>query len=126
MVTVGAVGHYFLGSIIISEKEGKKYLIDGQQRLTTVTLLLNRIAVVEAVRTVLAEVCAEESRSSQWRLCGSQLTHRDAGVGRLLRDLRGDLRLPEYTKGRRRCFETRCRGAGRGHSSLGSNRHFSP
>ena len=30
---------------------------------------------------------------------------RDAGVGRLLRDLRGDLRLPEYTKGRRRCFE---------------------
>jgi len=33
-------GHYFLGSIIISEKDGQKYLIDGQQRLTSLTLLL--------------------------------------------------------------------------------------
>src|SRR5262249_44818285 len=32
--------HYFLGSIIISEKEGQKFLIDGQQRLTSLTLLL--------------------------------------------------------------------------------------
>lgn len=32
--------HYFLGSIIISDKEGKKYIIDGQQRLTSLTLLL--------------------------------------------------------------------------------------
>lgn len=33
-------GHYFLGSIIISNKNGNKYIIDGQQRLTTLTLLL--------------------------------------------------------------------------------------
>ena len=33
-------GHYFLGSIIVSDKEGRKYIIDGQQRLTTLTLLL--------------------------------------------------------------------------------------
>lgn len=33
-------GHYFLGSIIISEKDAQKYLIDGQQRLTSLTLLL--------------------------------------------------------------------------------------
>lgn len=33
-------GHYFLGSIIISDKEGEKFIIDGQQRLTTLTLLL--------------------------------------------------------------------------------------
>ncbi len=33
-------GHYFLGSIIISDKDGRKFLIDGQQRLTTLTLLL--------------------------------------------------------------------------------------
>ncbi|HVA15809.1 MAG TPA: DUF262 domain-containing protein, partial [Stellaceae bacterium] len=33
-------GHYFLGSIIISDKEGQKFVIDGQQRLTTLTLLL--------------------------------------------------------------------------------------
>lgn len=33
-------GKYFLGSIILCEKDGKKYIIDGQQRLTTITLLL--------------------------------------------------------------------------------------
>jgi hypothetical protein len=33
-------GHYFLGSIIISDKQGEKFIIDGQQRLTTLTLLL--------------------------------------------------------------------------------------
>ncbi len=33
-------GHYFLGSIVISAKDGKKLIIDGQQRLTTLTLLL--------------------------------------------------------------------------------------
>ena len=33
-------GHYFLGSIIISHRDGHKFIIDGQQRLTTLTLLL--------------------------------------------------------------------------------------
>ena len=33
-------GHYFLGSIIISNKDGRKFIIDGQQRLTTLSLLL--------------------------------------------------------------------------------------
>lgn len=37
---VAKYGHYFLGSIIISDKEGERYIIDGQQRLTTLTLLL--------------------------------------------------------------------------------------
>jgi len=37
---VADYGHYFLGSIIISDKDGQKYIIDGQQRLTTLTLLL--------------------------------------------------------------------------------------
>lgn len=32
--------HYFLGSIIISKKEGAGYIVDGQQRLTSLTLLL--------------------------------------------------------------------------------------
>lgn len=36
-------GHYFLGSIIVSDKDGRKFLIDGQQRLTTLTLLLIHI-----------------------------------------------------------------------------------
>lgn len=33
-------GHYFLGSIIISDREGQKFIIDGQQRLTSLSLLL--------------------------------------------------------------------------------------
>ena len=37
---VEGYGHYFLGSIIISDKDGHKFIIDGQQRLTTLTLLL--------------------------------------------------------------------------------------
>jgi uncharacterized protein DUF262/uncharacterized protein DUF1524 len=37
---VAEYGHYFLGSIIVSDKEGQKFIIDGQQRLTTLTLLL--------------------------------------------------------------------------------------
>lgn len=37
---VAEYGHYFLGSIIISDKDGQQFIIDGQQRLTTLTLLL--------------------------------------------------------------------------------------
>lgn len=37
---VAEYGHYFLGSIIVSDKDGQKFVIDGQQRLTTLTLLL--------------------------------------------------------------------------------------
>lgn len=36
-------GHYFLGSIIISNKDGRRFIIDGQQRLTSLTLLLIHI-----------------------------------------------------------------------------------
>ena len=32
--------HYFLGSIIISKKDSVAYIVDGQQRLTSLTLLL--------------------------------------------------------------------------------------
>ncbi len=32
--------HYFLGSIIISKKKSTNYIVDGQQRLTSLTLLL--------------------------------------------------------------------------------------
>ena len=44
-------GHYFLGSIIISRKEGKDFLIDGQQRLTTLTLLLIYLHHLQEGRT---------------------------------------------------------------------------
>jgi len=37
---VSGYGEYFLGSIIVSKREGKNFLIDGQQRVTSLTLLL--------------------------------------------------------------------------------------
>lgn len=37
---VADYGRYFLGSILISDKDGHRYIIDGQQRLTSLTLLL--------------------------------------------------------------------------------------
>lgn len=37
---VRSYGHYFLGSVIISDKDGKKFIVDGQQRITSLTLLL--------------------------------------------------------------------------------------
>lgn len=40
---VSHYSHYFLGSIIISHSDGKKYIVDGQQRFTTLTLLLIRL-----------------------------------------------------------------------------------
>ena len=39
-VEVENYGPYFLGSIVISDKQGKKFIIDGQQRLTSLTLIL--------------------------------------------------------------------------------------
>ena len=33
-------GHYFLGSIILTQKGNETYIVDGQQRLTSLTLLL--------------------------------------------------------------------------------------
>ena len=38
--TVARYGQSFLGSIVISEKNGERFIVDGQQRLTSLTLLL--------------------------------------------------------------------------------------
>ena len=40
LVDVPGYNHYFLGSIIISYTEGRRYIVDGQQRITTLILLL--------------------------------------------------------------------------------------
>lgn len=37
---VAEYGHYYLGSIIISHKDNASFIVDGQQRLTSLTLLL--------------------------------------------------------------------------------------
>jgi len=48
---VQAYPHYFLGSIIISKKDNANYIVDGQQRLTSLTLLLLLIRQLQKGRT---------------------------------------------------------------------------
>lgn len=43
--------HYFLGSIIISKKDSISYIVDGQQRLTSLTLLLILLRSLQKTRT---------------------------------------------------------------------------
>lgn len=43
-------GHYFLGSIIVNDKDGKRYIVDGQQRLTSLTLFLVYLRHLQANR----------------------------------------------------------------------------
>ncbi len=42
--------HYFLGSIIISKKDSTSYIVDGQQRLTSITLLLTLLRTLQKGR----------------------------------------------------------------------------
>lgn len=44
-------GYYYLGSIIISRKNNQNYVIDGQQRLTTLTLLLMHLHHLQGDRS---------------------------------------------------------------------------
>lgn len=57
--------HYFLGSIIISNRDGKNFIIDGQQRLTSLTLLLiyiyRTLEDQEALKEEIRElICSKE------------------------------------------------------------------
>jgi hypothetical protein len=47
---VANYGHYFLGSIIISKKDSQSFIVDGQQRLTSLTLLLIYLNNLQRVR----------------------------------------------------------------------------
>lgn len=47
---------YFLGSIIISHKNGQPFIVDGQQRLTTLTLFLTYLRRLQHGREVLVDV----------------------------------------------------------------------
>jgi len=44
-------GHYFLGSVVVSHKRSERYIVDGQQRLTTLTLLLIHLHQLSRDRT---------------------------------------------------------------------------
>lgn len=57
---VDSYGHYFLGSIIISSKDAKKFIVDGQQRLTTLTLLLIYLNNLQRGRSESERVPIEE------------------------------------------------------------------
>ena len=61
---VGNYAHYFLGSIIICKKDDRRFIIDGQQRLTTLTLLLiylNQLLQAEGQKSSLTPLIFSES-----------------------------------------------------------------
>ena len=61
---VGNYNHYFLGSIIVCEKSNQRFIIDGQQRLTTLTLLLiklHRLLKDEDQKTQIAPLIFSQS-----------------------------------------------------------------
>lgn len=61
--------HYFLGAIIISKKDGANFIVDGQQRLTSLSLLLillrnlqrNRPDVVNVDELIVSEKYGQKS-----------------------------------------------------------------
>jgi uncharacterized protein with ParB-like and HNH nuclease domain len=56
---VDRYGRYFLGSIVISNRDGRNYIIDGQQRLTTITLMmiyLHRALELAGLESPLADL----------------------------------------------------------------------
>lgn len=61
--------HYFLGAIIISKKDGSNFIVDGQQRLTSLSLLLillrnlqrNRPGVVNVDELIVSEKYGQKS-----------------------------------------------------------------
>ena len=75
---VAEYSHYFLGSIIVSNKDGQKYIIDGQQRLTTLTLLLiflrNRLADSRQKELISDLICSEKFGKTTFNLHVSERT----------------------------------------------------
>lgn len=49
-------GHYFLGSVVFSHKGGRRYVVDGQQRLTSLTLLLIHLHNLQSDRDEQVDV----------------------------------------------------------------------
>lgn len=47
---VARYGHYFLGSVVLCHKREQKFIVDGQQRLTTLTLLLIHLSHLQRGR----------------------------------------------------------------------------
>lgn len=55
---VASYAPYFLGSIIVSKRDGTNYIVDGQQRLTSLTLLLILLRQLQAEVPGVASVDA--------------------------------------------------------------------
>jgi len=82
--------HYFLGSIIISKKEAVAYIVDGQQRLTSLTLLLvllrnlqkDRLDLVNVDELIFSERFAQKSFNLhvEERTSAMEALYADGGV----------------------------------------------
>jgi hypothetical protein len=60
---------YFLGSVVIAERDGSRFIVDGQQRLTTLTLLLIELRQKQSERTDLpALIFSEQYGTEQFNI----------------------------------------------------------
>jgi uncharacterized protein with ParB-like and HNH nuclease domain len=98
---------YFLGSIVISITNGNKYIIDGQQRLTTLTLLLiylynlqrdrdNNVSISELIfsekfgsRSFNMEVKEEPDRMRAFNALYSQTPIDTSGMAESIKNIMG-------------------------------------
>lgn len=53
---VAGYGHYFLGSIVVSQTDEVRFLVDGQQRMTSLTLLLIYLNNLQKGRAQTVEI----------------------------------------------------------------------
>ena len=57
---VAGYGNYFLGSIVIAERDGRRFIVDGQQRLATLTLILVHLKLLQPARADLPPLIFSE------------------------------------------------------------------
>lgn len=62
---VAGYERYFLGSIVIAERDARRFIVDGQQRLTTLTLLLLHLGRAQPGRTDIAPLIFSEKFGQQ-------------------------------------------------------------
>lgn len=92
-VDAAKYGHYFLGPIILSQKNGQLFIVDGQQRLTTITLLLiylnnlqRKIMVTKPLK-LDDYICSEVRGKQSFNL---QVHDREKAINALYNDLQFD------------------------------------
>ncbi len=96
--------NYYIGSLIVSKQKNKYEVVDGQQRLTSLYLLLNCLGL--DVKNTLTFACRDKSNYTLKRIKELLLDNRsefemeriDSDIQKGLKILNAELDKPEYDK----------------------------